>query len=304
MTPPERVIREAEDHLGCPYVYGTWGQLCTTALRKRYAGYNPSQREITYARCQRLRDKDRRSSCAGCPYDGKLAFDCSGFTHWCLKTGAGIEISGGYVGRQWSDPNWMVKGDVSDMIEAVACLFLTDMSHTGLYVLDGRVIHCSGEVKRDTMTGGRKWALFGIPKGLYTWAELAALVKGDFKRMLKKGMRGSDVRDLQIMLNALGYDCGVADGIFGNKTVTAVKAFQTAEGLTADGIAGQDTLERLAARAAAPDGPIAGELPEDDDEIDVSTTLVSMTYTDALQLRDALRNALVIINKALDNDAG
>jgi peptidoglycan hydrolase-like protein with peptidoglycan-binding domain len=57
------------------------------------------------------------------------------------------------------------------------------------------------------------------------------------------------------MLNSIGYDCGTADGIFGNKTVNAVKALQTAEGLTVDGIAGQKTLETLAARAAVPDEP-------------------------------------------------
>lgn len=306
MTLLERAICEAaEDHLGCPYVYGTWGQLCTPALRKRYAGYNPSQRAITYARCQRLRDKDKRSSCAGCPYDALLAFDCRGFTHWCLKNGAGIEITGGYVKRQWTDANWDVKGDVADQMEAVSCLFTGDMEHTGLYVLSGRVIHCSGEVKEGPLHGDRDWQQFAIPKGLYTWQELVTMTKGDFNRMLKKGMRGTDVRDMQIMLNALGHDCGTADGIFGAKTVAAVKEFQTAEGLTVDGIAGQDTLERLAARAAAPsDGPTVDPLPEDDDEIDVSAALVSMTYTDALTLRNALRQALVLVEKALDHDAG
>lgn len=241
------IIKEAEDHLGCPYVYGTWGQLCTPALRRRYANYSPSQARITFERCQVLREKDPKPDCNGCKYQGDLAFDCRGFTHYCVEHGAGIDITGGYVGRQWSDQNWDVKGTVQNMIEAVSCLFLADMSHTGLYTLGGNVIHCSGEVKRDTLTGGRKWAKFAIPKGLYSWAELAKLVKGDFDRMLKKGMQGDDVRDLQILLNSLGYDCGTADGIFGAKTEAAVKAFQTAYGLMPDGIAGKDTLAKLAA---------------------------------------------------------
>lgn len=251
MTRPEGIIAQSEAHIGCPYVYGTWGQLCTPALRKRYAEYNPSQKAITYKRCPVLSGK--QSTCSGCKYDGMLAFDCRGYTHYCVKNGAGIDISGGYVGRQWSDPNWDVKGTVADMLEAVSCVFTGDMKHTGLYVLNERVLHCSGEVKTDTITGGRDWQKFAIPKELYTWQELVKLVKGDFSRMLKKGMSGADVRDMQIMLNALGYDCGTADGIFGNKTVNAVKAFQTAEGLTVDGIAGQKTLETLAARAAVPD---------------------------------------------------
>jgi hypothetical protein len=297
VTKAEQVIREAEAHMGCPYVYGTWGQKCTPALRKRYANYNPSQREITFKRCQVLRDNDPQPSCAGCKYEGLLAFDCRGFTHFCVQHGAGIDISGGYVGRQWSDPNWDVKGNVSDMIEAVSCVFLADMSHTGLYVLGGNMIHCSGEVKTDTLTGGRKWANFGILKGLYTWQELAKLVKGDFQRMLKKGMSGSDVRDMQIMLNSLGYDCGTADGIFGVKTVEAVKAFQSAEGLTVDGIAGVNTLTLLAARCATPTQP---ELPEDDDRHDTPISPVALSYADALAVRDALRKALNIIERAIE----
>lgn len=296
MTKAEQVIREAEAHIGCPYVYGTWGQKCTPALRKRYANYNPSQREITFKRCQVLRDNDPQPSCAGCKYEGLLAFDCRGFTHFCVQHGAGIDISGGYVGRQWSDANWDVKGNVSDMIEAVSCVFVDDMSHTGLYVLDGRVIHCSGEVKTDTLTGGRKWAKFGIPKGLYTWTELAKRVKGDFKRMLKKGMQGADVRNMQIMLNALGYECGTADGIYGAKTVEAVKAFQKAEGLTVDGIAGMETLTVLALRASAEQTPEKpSETPSDAPQTDDDKTYVLVDRDDLLALADRLAGIVTTI---------
>jgi len=252
MTKAEAVISAAESQIGSPYVYGTWGQLCTVSLRKRYANYNPSQRAITYKRCPVLNGS--QSTCAGCKYEGKLAFDCRGFTHWCLLK-AGIDITGGYVGRQWSDKNWDVKGEIAFLPECVCCVFTGDMGHTGLYVGGGRVLHCSGEVKDDTLSG-RDWQRWAIPKGLYTSDELAKLVKGDFTRMLKKGMKGEDVRTMQVYLNALGYNCGTADGIFGNKTVEAVKAFQSAEGLTVDGIAGQQTLDILSARAASEPQPI------------------------------------------------
>lgn len=253
MTKPEGIIAQAEAHIGCPYVYGTWGQLCTPALRKRYAEYNPSQKAITYKRCPVLSGK--QSKCAGCKYDGMLAFDCRGYTHYCVKNGAGIDITGGYVGRQWSDKNWDVKGEIAFLPECVCCVFTGDMSHTGLYVGGSRVLHCSGEVKDDALSG-RDWQKWAIPKGLYTPDELAKLVKGDFTRMLKKGMKGEDVRTMQVYLNALGYNCGTADGIFGNKTVEAVKTFQSAEGLAVDGIAGTQTLETLAARAASKPQPI------------------------------------------------
>jgi len=44
-------------------------------------------------------------------------------------------------------------------------------------------------------------------------------------KTVKKGSKGTEVQQLQTMLNALGYDCGTADGIFGTKTDVAVRAF-------------------------------------------------------------------------------
>lgn len=56
--------------------------------------------------------------------------------------------------------------------------------------------------------------------------------------ILKKGSKGGEVKTAQRLLNALGHSCGTDDGIFGAKTVTAVKAFQKANGLDADGVVG------------------------------------------------------------------
>ncbi len=62
---------------------------------------------------------------------------------------------------------------------------------------------------------------------------------------LRSGSKGDSVKALQNRLNALGFSCGTADGIFGAKTVAAVKAFQTAKGLAVDGIVGQNTWKQL-----------------------------------------------------------
>lgn len=53
------------------------------------------------------------------------------------------------------------------------------------------------------------------------------------------------VQDLQRRLTALGYDPGPADGIRGRRTIAAIKAFQTANHLKVDGIAGPQTLRAL-----------------------------------------------------------
>lgn len=64
---------------------------------------------------------------------------------------------------------------------------------------------------------------------------------------LGMGDRGSDVKELQKLLISKGYSCGSsgADGIFGSGTKSAVIKFQKANGLTADGLAGKRTMEKL-----------------------------------------------------------
>jgi hypothetical protein len=62
---------------------------------------------------------------------------------------------------------------------------------------------------------------------------------------LKPGDTGTEVTELQHALNYLGYSVGTADGSYGPATETAVKSFQTDHNLTADGIAGQQTLAAM-----------------------------------------------------------
>jgi len=64
----------------------------------------------------------------------------------------------------------------------------------------------------------------------------------DTKPTLKAGDEGDSVAELQ---NALGIDWLKEDGIFGPATEAAVKAFQTSNGLTPDGVVGPDTWAKL-----------------------------------------------------------
>lgn len=58
----------------------------------------------------------------------------------------------------------------------------------------------------------------------------------------KLGSRGDEVRRIQTTLKRLGLYAGSVDGIYGAKTVSAVKQFQRNCGLVVDGIAGPKTL--------------------------------------------------------------
>lgn len=65
--------------------------------------------------------------------------------------------------------------------------------------------------------------------------------------MLKKGMRNAQVRNMQRLLLARGYNLGRygTDGDFGDKTLAAVKAFQRNNNLGVDGIVGKNTWNKL-----------------------------------------------------------
>ena len=66
--------------------------------------------------------------------------------------------------------------------------------------------------------------------------------------VLKKGSNGEQVKALQSILHAKGYNLGdnnPFDGNFGSKTDTAVKGYQNKNGLTADGVVGEKTWKKL-----------------------------------------------------------
>uniref|UniRef100_UPI0026180BD1 peptidoglycan-binding domain-containing protein n=1 Tax=Desulfosporosinus sp. TaxID=157907 RepID=UPI0026180BD1 len=63
--------------------------------------------------------------------------------------------------------------------------------------------------------------------------------------LLKVGTTSSDVVQLQTELNYLGYNVGIVDGIFGSNTQAVVKAFQTNQTLSPDGIVGPITAKQL-----------------------------------------------------------
>ena len=78
---------------------------------------------------------------------------------------------------------------------------------------------------------------------------------------LKSGATGAEVKKLQERLKELGYYTAAIDSSYGAKTIAAVKAFQQKNGLTADGVAGTATMNKLnSSNAVAANGKTTVEL--------------------------------------------
>lgn len=63
--------------------------------------------------------------------------------------------------------------------------------------------------------------------------------------LLDRGSTGWDVVEAQCLLRRHGFDGGRVDGVYGEKTGRAARAFQKRYGLAPDGIVGPDTWKKL-----------------------------------------------------------
>ncbi|MDD2903273.1 MAG: peptidoglycan-binding protein [Syntrophales bacterium] len=95
--------------------------------------------------------------------------------------------------------------------------------------------------------------------------------------LLQVGSTGPSVEELQKKLDALGFDPGPIDGIFGEQTEDAVLNFQDERGLITDGIVGPQTRAALELETPPPPPPeqILGTFPE------VTVDMVSKMFPNA-----------------------
>jgi len=112
--------------------------------------------------------------------------------------------------------------------------------------------------------------------GADTWSQLveAGYRLGDRTLYLRlPAFRGDDVRSLQQMLNALGFDAGKEDGIFGRGTADAVMEFQRNLADRVDGIVGLDTVRSLERMRPAVGGPGLAVVREEEAVRSMGTSL-------------------------------
>ncbi|WP_017651708.1 peptidoglycan-binding protein [Fortiea contorta] len=102
--------------------------------------------------------------------------------------------------------------------------------------------------------------------------------------ILKPDSQGQDVQALQTQLQKLGYYNGAVDGQYGESTQLAVSKFQKAQGLVADGIAGEETRERLQSAIVAKTPVSAAATPTSQPSSQSKTSRVSLIWWSLLGL--------------------
>lgn len=223
---------------------------------------NDSNKNRTIAAYAYNRQPERQRKIEAAAQDA-FAFDCVGLIKGLLwgwngntgKTyGGAVYVSNGVPDK---NANQMIGlcGDVSEdfaKIQTGEAVWLK--GHIGVYIGSGLVVECTPKWddgvqitalynmgKKDGFHG-RFWTSHGkLPWLRYENSYCLELP------MLSKGCRAESVRALQQLLIANGFGCGCwgADGDFGDATELAVVQFQNAAGLTADGVAGPQTMGAL-----------------------------------------------------------
>ena len=155
--------------VGSPYLYGGTGQPCTPAYRRARMEQYPEYAGKMVANCPVLSGK--QSSCAGCKYQGKNAYDCAQWNRRMLEK-VGVMLPSGAT-NQWKSDVWTEKGTIATLPRGtMCCVYKGDgsrMSHTGLYMGDGTVTDARGHdygVLHQTLEAYGKWTHWAIPAGL------------------------------------------------------------------------------------------------------------------------------------------
>ena len=209
-----------ESHIGDAYVWGAQGERVD----------NRADLE-KWVRCK---ETSRREADRALAYIKKAtktplyAFDCSGLiVHW-LRDIKGLidgDTSAQGLYRQCKQQGkldaWQMQpGDLVFRYSFAK----GKMGHVGVYVGGGMVIEAKG----------RDYGVANLHLSFGGWTHqgrhpaLAEDTAPTVFRLTSPMMRGENVKLIQTALNACGYDCGKADGIYGKATMTAVKAFATA----------------------------------------------------------------------------
>lgn len=237
----EGLVSFAKSKLGTPYFYGSkiqYGAL-TKSFMKQMHKYYP--RIVTLLYMEKAKRKKQV---------GKVNVDCSGLIY-------------GYTGKNlcsaqlYSTAKKRMK--IKDVKKFPIGTTLWKEGHVGVYIgMENGVPMCIeakgiayGTVKTKVSSTKWKYGLI-LPNLSYTTNRVSGNSKSKNTYSepilnLKKGAKGEYVKWLQYELIESGYKISI-DGVFGKKTLNALKSFQKSAKLVVDGVCGIKTREALLAK--------------------------------------------------------
>ena len=189
-------------------------------------------------------------------------WDCNGLAEGLYKDYSGVDINtkARYNYAQWCDPKGkglipakyrvpgaaVFWGDSASSIHHVAYLYKP--VEAGKPSGDWYIIEARGVMYGVVMTklNARKPNFWGWMTKYFDYDNGASKTpQKPAETIMKNGDEGEAVKQMQLNLIRLGYDCGKwgADGDFGDATELALKKFQEQHGLTPDGEYGPKTQE-------------------------------------------------------------
>lgn len=260
-------LKKVEKNYKTVYVMGCFGAPMTSSNKSRYTNNHSYNRQLKRRVLIRAASADT------------FGFDCVNLIKGILwgwngdknKTYGGARYkSNGVPDVSANDMIRLCKGVTTNFsnIEVGEAVWCED--HIGVYIGNGLAIECTPAWKNKVQITAVK--NIGTKRGYNsrTWTKHGKLPYIDYDvensvdnddrndatgkgvcdvevKVLKQGAAGSHVRALQHLLIGYGYSCGSAgaDGHFGPGTDKAVRAYQKAKGLTADGSVGPATWGKL-----------------------------------------------------------
>jgi hypothetical protein len=249
----EKFKEALDNHWG--YIWGTAGEMWTQARQEKL---------------ERTTDADRANSRKyGSKWIGHRVADCSGLFSWSFKQLGGYMYHGSdTMYRKYCVANGELRSgartDGQGLKPGTAVFVWKEAkkkyTHVGLYVGNGKVIEAKGA--QEGVTTSRitdsKWTHLGELKGVDYTGEQPAPVPAPsddtgfpsvtpWRPTIRKGNVSSVVKEMQTMLDKLGYNLGICgiDGDYGKATEAAVKEFQRDHQLVVDGVCGPMTWDAL-----------------------------------------------------------
>lgn len=193
------------------------------ACNNNHIGYDQWNRDSLYNAA-----KNNKFDCSW--VDKDVETDCSALVRVCCAY-AGIFIDNF---RTYNEPGYLLRTGEFEELEPIPYSKRNTNPQDYLAMGDILVTPCSGHT------------VVVITDGKYS--DMPRAISSEEERemtLIKKGSKGSEVKTLQRLLNAV-IDAGLeVDGDCGNNTVSAIKSYQSKRGLEADGQCGNNTWNKL-----------------------------------------------------------